>query len=426
MRRSVGLRAIVCALVGAAIGAATHGAGAFELKRTSNGQTLRWNSAQVSYVIDPSVEEHVSGGTAAAAKAVGGWSRAGGGPLLSTSVGPGGAKPGLDGQNSVIFAPYGFAPAGQALAVTVTSYDDSSGAIVDSDIVINGIYAFAVLNPSAHPARGTEAVSTDGSSDDGDSLRSTPFDLVHVASHEVGHTLGLADEKEDSSSLMYGYTMPDDPSVRAPSSDDIQGVDSLYAASPGGPQAASAGCGQSSVAGTRTRPTDAWTAMALVAAMGLRLAPRRRSARALRVAVPVGAALVALIGWHDAARSATPVSAIPADAIARVADVSTSNEGGLFETRLELVTSACQHDPCPGRVTAHVWGGTMGGITQHVGSVGVPSVGDSVDITFVGRKEFDGETALVEAAVVSVKASGLPYEERDCERCGLRPRTTRP
>jgi matrixin len=402
MRKSGGLRAIVCALVTAAIGAATNSAGAFELKRNSQGQTLHWSSARVSYVIDPSVEGHVAGGAAAAASAVGGWSGAGRGPVLSTSVGPGGAKPGLDGQNSVIFAPDGFAPAGQALAVTVTSYDDSSGEIVDSDIVINGIYSFAVLNPSAHAATGAQPISTDGSSNDDDSLRSVPFDLVHVASHEVGHTLGLADEKDDSSSLMYGYTMPEDASVRAPSSDDVQGLDALYVAGADALQAR-AGCGQSSVAGSRTHPTDAWTAMALVALVGLRLASRRRSARALRIAVPAGAALIALVGWQGAARSATPAPAMAADAIARVANVSTSNKEGIFETTLELVPSACQHDPCPGRVTAHVWGGTMGGITQRVGVGRVPSVGDTVDVAFVGPREFSGAAALVEAAVVSVR-----------------------
>ncbi|MGA7120689.1 MAG: matrixin family metalloprotease [Polyangiaceae bacterium] len=402
MRKSGGLRAIVCALATAAIGAAAHSAGAFELKRNSQGQTLHWSSARVSYVIDPSVEEHVSGGAAAAASAVGGWSRAGNGPVLSTSVGPGGAKPGLDGQNSVIFAPDGFAPAGQALAVTVTSYDDSSGEIVDSDIVINGSYAFAVLNPSAHAATGAKPISTDGSSNDDDSLRAVPFDLVHVASHEVGHTLGLADEKDDSSSLMYGYTMPEDATVRTPTSDDVQGLDALYMAGAGASEAR-AGCGQSSVAGSRTHPADAWTAMALMAVVGLRLASRRRSARALRIAVPAGAAFVALVGWQGAARSATPAPAMKADAIARVANVSTSNNEGIFETTLELVPSVCQQDPCPGRVTAHVWGGTMGGITQRVGVGRVPSVGDTVDVAFVGHTELSGAAALLEAAVVSVR-----------------------
>ena len=162
MSGSGGRRAIVCVLFAAAIGAVTHAAAAFELKQDSHGQPLHWGAAEVSYVIDPSVEKRISGGSAAVTSAVGVWSSAGGAPALSTSVGPGGAQPGLDGQNSVILAPDGYAPAGQALAVTVTSYDDDTGAIVDSDIVINGVYTFAVLDASERAASGTKSISTDG------------------------------------------------------------------------------------------------------------------------------------------------------------------------------------------------------------------------------------------------------------------------
>src|SRR6202142_4706669 len=95
------IRAIVCAMTAAAIGAVTHGAAAFELKPTAHGVALRWNAARVSYVIDPSVEEGVRGGAAAAASAVDGWSREGDGPMLATSVLSGEAKPGLEGQKTV-------------------------------------------------------------------------------------------------------------------------------------------------------------------------------------------------------------------------------------------------------------------------------------------------------------------------------------
>ncbi len=393
------VRAIVCAVIASAIGAVTHAASAFELKHTSHGQTLHWGTPEVSYVIDPSVQERVSGGSAAVSTAVGGWSRTGEGPSLSTRVGGGGAKPGLDGQNSVILAPQGFAPAGAALAVTVTSYDDDSGIVVDSDIVINGVYAFAVLDASAHAAKGATPFDTDGPSSDDDSARPVLFDLVHVVSHEVGHTLGLADESEDHSSLMYAFTMPNDASIRTPSSDDIQGVASLYgSAGSRGP-----GCGQSSIAGSRTRPADAWVSMILATGVGLRLVSRRRSRGAARLIFPVGVALFALLAWSDPARSATPAFAARADAVARVATISTSNEDGLFVTTLDLVPTACQHDPCPERATAHTWGGTLGGITQRVGGGDVPSVGDAVDIAFVESSSERGESTALQAAVLAVR-----------------------
>jgi hypothetical protein len=233
------------------------------------------------------------------------------------------------------------------------------------------------------PASGTARVSTDGSSnDDSDASRAIPFDLVHVVSHEVGHTLGLADERVDDSALMYAFTMPGDASIRAPSKDDVAGVDALYGASvaPTPAQPSQSGCGQSSVAGSPTRPADAWAALALVVGVGLWLVSGRRARVAARFVLPIGAALVALVAGPVPAHSAPRDPGLLVSAAARVVDVSTSNVGGLFETTIELAPIACQKEPCPARARAHAWGGTLGGITQEVGSDSVPSVGDLVDI----------------------------------------------
>jgi hypothetical protein len=44
----------------------------------------------------------------------------------------------------------------------------------------------------------------------------------------VGHALGLADVFDDPHAVMYAYTSAGDASRRAPSPDDVAGVDSLY------------------------------------------------------------------------------------------------------------------------------------------------------------------------------------------------------
>jgi hypothetical protein len=408
------VRAIVCAMTAAMIAAATHDAAAFDIKHTSGGQPVHWNASQVDYVVDPSVERRVPGGAAAVSIAVRGWSHEAGGPALTTSVGAGEAKPGLDGQNSVILAPLGFAAAGDALAVTVTSYDNTSGNIVDSDIVINGLHAFAVLDATARPASGAYPIATDGPSDDDDTLRPAPFDLVHVVSHEVGHTLGLADENDDHTSLMYAFTAPGDASIRAPSNDDIDGVDALYGGEGSAGSSRGAGCGQSSVAGSRTRPADAWFVLALVVGAAVRLASPRRARVVVRISLPLGGALVALLACPNPARSATPGPTFAADAIARVATASTSNVGGLFQTTLDLVPTACKHDPCPARARVQAWGGTLGGITQRIGGgIEMPAVGEVVDIAFVGGAPDSSEASVAhgvaraddvpQAAVVAVR-----------------------
>jgi hypothetical protein len=381
--------AMVCAMTAAAIGLGSNRAEAFELKHTSQGLPLHWPTSKVSYVIDPTVDEAVAGGAQAVSKAVEGWSGAAGTPALSTSVAKRQARPGLDGQNTVLVAPEGFAPAANALAVTVTSYDETTGYIIDADIVINGNHPFAVLADRTRPASGAVRISTEGAqSEDDDAHHATPFDLIHVVSHEVGHSLGLGDVMKDDSALMYAFTTPGDSTVRGPTTDDVDGVATLYSASSGAAAAppSQSGCGQASVAGSGTRPGDASGAWILIAGAGLWLTARGRSRRGARVALPVAAALVALMANPAPAQSAASLpSRTLVDAAARVTRVSTTNVGGLFETTVELAPTACANVnvnvACPAAARAHAWGGTLGGIRQEVGGNPVPAVGDLVQIT---------------------------------------------
>jgi hypothetical protein len=395
--------AMACALTAAAIGLGTNRADAFELKHTSQGQPLHWEASHISYVIDPSVEKAVAGGSQAVAAAVSGWVGAAGTPTLSTSVSTHMAHPGVDGQNTVLVAPEGFAPAAGALAVTVTSYEESTGYLVDADIVINGNHPFGVLDGHARPPRGATPISMEGSSseDEKDEHRATPFDLVHVVSHEVGHSLGLADVM-DESALMYAFTAPGDASMRAPTKDDVAGVAAIYSTSSSANSAlpSQSGCGQASVAGSRTHSADASGAFVLIAGVGLWITSRRRTRAAARIALPVVAAIVAFAANPGAARSATLLpSRTVVDGVARVTHVSTTNVGGLFETTIELAPTACgDAEGCPVVGRAHAWGGSLGGIRQEVGGSPVPRVGDLVQIAF----ERVSSDFLVDAQSVAV------------------------
>jgi hypothetical protein len=321
---------------------------------------------------------------------------------LATSAGSGGGQPAVDGQNTVLFAPHGFAPAGNALAITLLSYDELTGNIVDADIVINGIHPFALLPPGAQPASGAAPVSTEGASskssgesDDhsnghsGDSAKhSNAFDLEHVVSHEVGHTLGLGDVQDNHSALMYAYSTPGDASMRAPSGDEADAMDTLY-----GGSVQSAGCGHASVAGARPLASDVWATLALWMGAGAWIVSRRRA----RVFVPMAIALVALVAHPDQARSAPLVVPAFADATAHVVAASTRNVGGVFETTLELAPYACRVTTCPAHAQARVWGGTIGGITQVVGDLPAPSPGDVVRVSFAAATS---DVAESEAAVI--------------------------
>jgi hypothetical protein len=228
----------LCAALACTLASST--AGAYELRQTSTGAFVRWESEPVPFVVDPSLDAAAPHGVEAAMKAIASWSRVAGGPELVAKVGPGGGKPAVDGQNTILYMPDGYPPAGAALAVTVSTFDVDTGELLDTDIVVNGRYAFGVLAPDARPADGAPAVATEGQ---GDTVALCgPFDLQHVLGHEVGHALGLADVWNDPHAVMYAYTKPGDASNRVPSPDDLSGLGSLYAGAWGG-----AGCDVSRV-----------------------------------------------------------------------------------------------------------------------------------------------------------------------------------
>lgn len=251
-----------CALTACAL--APTSASAYELKQTSQGAFVRWGESQVTFVVDSSLDEAAHGAADAVVEALAAWNGQGGGPHLVAQRGSRATGPANDGQNTILYMPDGYPPAGNALAVTVSTLDETTGDLMDTDIVINGRYAFAVLSERAR-SKHQAAVSNEGGGGEPDGS----FDLEHVVSHELGHALGLNDVYNDDHAVMYAYTAPEDASGRAPSADDLKGLDSLY-----GGSIKRAGCGQSTVGGTA--PGGWVSALMVVAACAVAASRRRR------------------------------------------------------------------------------------------------------------------------------------------------------
>lgn len=389
-----GARYTVALTAGALLLAAanTPEANAYVVKKTSRGELVHWEERSVSYTLDPSLDLNVADAVLATNNAMSTWSGSVGAPDLvgkaPTSDSP--RKPGFDQKNGVFFMKGGWAPAGRALAITVLTYDNASGRILDADIIFNGSYKFAVLSeraaergPSA--TGGTKISNTDGvthleeETGEPDSI----YDLHHVIAHELGHSLGMNDEMGKRDALMYRYSAPNDTTLRAPASDDIAGLAELYSTKL---EATGNGCGNATVA--PKKPAFAASQVAMFATFGLLLflVLRGRSDRRARFAFVAAAAiatygLLPTVSKPDAGVArANPMA--PGHARAQVTSASTSMEDGLFKTTYNLATTVCRAATCPKLGHGSAWGGVSGNIRQEVGGQFAPQVGDAVDVSF--------------------------------------------
>ncbi len=216
------LTAAACVL---ALGAARD-ASAFEVKHAPSGADVHWASKTVTFELTKSLDE-LPGASEAVPRALAAWGGIAGAPTLAVATTDDDIRPGNDGHNIVYFAKHGYPAAGSALAVSILSFDATTGELVDTDIVINGGYDFALLPDGTVAAPGAARVGTDG---DGEPpWRAGTFDLIEVLSHEVGHCLGLAHDMNDAAAIMFPMVAPNDVSRRDPSSDDVAGVVSDYA-----------------------------------------------------------------------------------------------------------------------------------------------------------------------------------------------------
>jgi hypothetical protein len=111
-------------------------------------------------------------------------------------------------QNAIIFRDdsWPYTDSNNTLGLTTVTFNADNGEIFDADMEINASGKnLSVGDPV--PARG--------------------FDLLSVVTHEVGHFLGLA-HSNDPRATMYPSYKPGTTSLRSLTSDDIDGVCSIY------------------------------------------------------------------------------------------------------------------------------------------------------------------------------------------------------
>ncbi|MFZ5471638.1 MAG: matrixin family metalloprotease [Myxococcota bacterium] len=333
-------------------------ASAFELKRDSTGEVVRWKK-NVELVIERQLAARMGDDASLEAIRTAAETLDLGTPSLSLSMREGKTRGvGYDfdvpeaNQNDVLLAEH-WAFDDDLLAVTVVTVDTRSHSIVDADIAFNPKKKFRVIQ-KPHGA-------------------ASEYDVQGTFTHELGHAVGLAHNLDDRESIMYPTATPGDIGKRRLTADDVSGLEVLY---------------PSQGAATETSPEE-WEqtvgcsagATGLAAWLLLTLVPLLRVRRSVLAMVMVSL-LVPLGARAEAESPLVGTARVVASTLLPPARGTT-----LLSTEIELELLTCPEAACTKRMRVTVPGGRFGHLEQWVDGQPVPEVGEVLHVAFRGDRE---------------------------------------
>ncbi|HEY1958158.1 MAG TPA: matrixin family metalloprotease [Polyangiaceae bacterium] len=217
-------------------------------RQTETGLAEHWATPVITVVLDPSLDDLGPGARDAVRAAMTTWAAdVGGLPSIAFEDGESRVGAARDGVSVISAGPITLAGHQKDLALTTTYAEDSTGGILEADVVFNTKYAFASM-PTV--AAGCDHV----------------FDVGAVATHESGHFFGLGEDWDDQAATMYIITEPCDAHKRALTPDDTEALGALYAT----PATMTA---ITSCTGSPARPAKGatvWVALGFALALGAR------------------------------------------------------------------------------------------------------------------------------------------------------------
>jgi hypothetical protein len=375
----------------------TRGVGTPGLKQTPTGGHVRWQSDAVQVVLDKSFTEIA--GPKLFGAAVDAWRATGASlPSISTKTAKDrhvGYKSKGENDNVVVYAPTGWSRAKGALAVTILTYEEDSGRIIDADVLLNGGGRyFAVFDTDESSG---DLISIDGSATTSSSGSTTmphktaKFDVQSVITHELGHFFGLGEDYEDAKATMYVSTRYGEIHKRVVTKDESNVIAALYTEGGSSGEAETrGGCAGARLARPGSAPSG-WIGF-VVAALGLSLYAMARRTRfsgqssvAARRTARVGGWLT-VVGLVTSlapptVEASTDATSPRGDAEVEIVRAQPQWIDGLVETELTYRVTACHVASCPdGDQRVVILGGKLDGVTQIVGPFGLPKVGDRVAV----------------------------------------------
>lgn len=185
----------------------------YTLKQTESGRPIRWASMPVSYRVSSAGARDLvrSRAVRAVQAAFSAWSKVPGTRIQlvyhGTSKGTVGVARSGANENLVAFSREAWPFEPDALAMTITAYKETSGELVDADILVN------------------EEEYTWGESPEAEN------DLQNALTHEVGHFLGLG-HSDVPEATMFARAEPWETEKRSLHADDMAAAARLYPAPP--------------------------------------------------------------------------------------------------------------------------------------------------------------------------------------------------
>ncbi len=384
---------------------------AFEPKTTDGGEIIRWHSPD-DIVIEMAAPTHnipggVNNAVSAMEAAFSPWlaeigAMAMGFVLIDNDDA---VLSGKDKVNTVFWVYENWADRfdERALAMTVTTYRRSDGAVLDADIAINAErYEWTVAGLSC--AGG--------------------FDLQNVMAHEVGHLIGLAHEAGVEEATMFPTSGACETKKRDLSDDDRDGAQFLYGESdidgdhdghdddddgetdtPAPPLAGCAATGGAGGAQGGLAALFVLASLALVSGGGGR---RRRRARCALASLALVALAAPVADASTLRHVAVDQLAEDASLVVRGTVVAQRSRwhGDFIVTDSVVKVRECWTDaPCGNQVVVTQLGGEVGDVGMHVEGVAPLALGDGVVLFLRARR--DGSLAPVGMA------QGMFREVRD-------------